>query len=157
MLKEGIVVRYSVSEKVAGHFEVLLASATARKLGLHGASATGLAKGTPAQTVIANAILVTTKGGGSTYKIKFSKATAAKLRKLSRVTLMIRMVVHNARARPRRRCSTPSTCTRRSAERQARPAVSVFGRFAALRFRLRAEHVAPQQEQQHVAGEDRDG
>ena len=95
-LKEGIVVRYSVSEKVAGHFEVLLASATARKLGLHGASATGLAKGTPAQTVIANAILVTTKGGGSTYKIKFSKATAAKLRKLSRVTLMIRMVVHNA-------------------------------------------------------------
>ncbi len=95
-LKEGIVVRYSVSEKATGRFEVLLASSTAHKLGLRGASATGLAKGMPAQTIIANAILVTTKGGGSTYKIKFSKATAAKLRKLRKVTLMIRLSVHNA-------------------------------------------------------------
>jgi hypothetical protein len=95
-LKEGIVVRYSVSEKATGRFEVLLASSTAHKLGLRGASATGLAKGTPAQTIIANAILVATKGGGSTYKIKFSKATAAKLRKLRKVTLMIRLSVHNA-------------------------------------------------------------
>jgi hypothetical protein len=75
---------------------VLLASAIARRIGLRGAAATGLAKGTAAQTVIAKAILVTTKGGQSTYKIKFSKATAAKLRKLSKVTLMIRLVVHNA-------------------------------------------------------------
>jgi hypothetical protein len=97
-LKEGIVVRYSVSEQVAGRFEVLLASSTARRIGLRGATATGLAKGTPAQTVIAKAILVTTKGGKSTYKIKFSKATAAKLRKLRKVTLMIRLVVHNAKS-----------------------------------------------------------
>jgi hypothetical protein len=97
-LKEGIVVRYSVSEQVAGRFEVLLASSLARRIGLRGATATGLAKGTPSQTVIAKAILVTTKGGRSTYKIKFSKATAAKLRKLRKVTLMIRLVVHNAKS-----------------------------------------------------------
>ena len=65
-------------------------------IGLKGASAAGLAKGTPAQTIIAKAILVTTKGGGSTYRIKFSKPTAARLRKLRKVSLMIRMVVHNA-------------------------------------------------------------
>jgi PKD domain len=95
-LKEGIVVHYSVSEQVAGRFEVLLSSSIARRIGLRGTSATGLAKGTPAQTVIAKAILVTTKGGRSTYKIKFDKSTAAKLRKLGKVTLMIRLVVHNA-------------------------------------------------------------
>jgi hypothetical protein len=97
-LRSGIVVRYSVSEQVAGRFEVLLASSIAKKLGIHGTSASGLAKGTPAQTVIAKAILVTTKGGHSTYKIKFSKTTAARLRKVGKVTLMIRLVVHNAKS-----------------------------------------------------------
>jgi PKD domain len=97
-LRSGIVVRYSVSEQVAGRFEVLLASSIAKKLGIHGTTASGLAKGTPAQTVIAKAILVTTKGGHSTYKIKFSKATAARLRKVGKVSLMIRLVVHNAKS-----------------------------------------------------------
>ena len=96
VLKSGLVIRYSVSEQVAGRFEVLLASSIAHKLGLKGASAAGLAEGTPAQTIIAKAILVTTKGGRGTYKIKFSKATASRLRKLPKVSLMIRMVVHNA-------------------------------------------------------------
>ena len=95
-LKGGLVVRYSVNEQVAGRFEVLLGSATARKLGIHGSAATGLAKGTAPQTVIAKAILVTTKGGHSTYKIKLSKATADRLRRLAKVSLMIRLVVHNA-------------------------------------------------------------
>jgi len=94
--KGGLVIRYSVSEQVAGRFEVLLASSIAHKLGLKGASAAGLAEGTPAQTIIAKAVLVTTKGGRGTYKIKFSKATASRLRKLPKVSLMIRMVVHNA-------------------------------------------------------------
>lgn len=94
-LRNGLVVRYSVSSQVAGRFEVLLASSVAKKIGLKGPAATGLAKGTPAQIVIAKAILVTTKGGHSSYKIKFSKATAAKLRKLHKVSLMVRMVVHN--------------------------------------------------------------
>lgn len=96
VLQKGLVIRYSVNEQVAGRFEVLLASSIARKLGLHGARATGLANGTPAQTVIAKAILVTTKGGHSTYNVRFSKATAARLRKLRKVTLMIRLAVHNA-------------------------------------------------------------
>jgi hypothetical protein len=96
VLKGGLVIRYSVSEQVAGRFEVLLAGSIAHKLGLKGASAAGLAKGTPAQTIIAKAILVTTKGGRGTYKIRFSKATASRLRKLPKVSLMIRMVVHNA-------------------------------------------------------------
>jgi PKD domain len=95
-LRSGLVVRYSVSQQVAGRFEVLLASSIARRIRLHGPSATGLAKGTPPQTVIAKAILVTTKGGRGTYKITFSKTTASRLRKLHKVTLMIRMVVHNA-------------------------------------------------------------
>jgi PKD domain len=98
VLRNGLVIHYSVNEQVAGRFEVLLASSIAKKLGVRGAAATGLAKGTPAQTVIAKAILVTTKGGRSTYKIKFSKATAARLRKVSKVSLMIRLVVHNAKS-----------------------------------------------------------
>jgi hypothetical protein len=95
VLRSGLVVRYSVSSQVAGRFEVLLASSVAKKIGLKGPAATGLAKGTPGQIVIAKAILVTTKGGHNSYKIKFSKATAAKLRKLHKVSLMVRMVVHN--------------------------------------------------------------
>jgi hypothetical protein len=96
VLREGLLVRYSVNRQVAGRFEVLLASSIAHRLGVSGARATGLAKGTAPQTVIAKAILVTTKGGRSTYKIKFSKATAARLRKLHKVSLMIRLVVHSA-------------------------------------------------------------
>jgi hypothetical protein len=94
--KSGLAIRYSVNEQATGRFEVLLASSIARKLGLKGASATGLAQGTPAQTIIAKAILVTTKGGHGTYMLKLSKATATKLRKLHKVSLMIRLVVHNA-------------------------------------------------------------
>ena len=45
VLRSGLVVRYSVNEQVAGRFEVLLASSIARRIGLHGAPATGLAKG----------------------------------------------------------------------------------------------------------------
>jgi PKD domain len=96
VLRGGLLIRYSVNEQVAGRFEVLLASSIARKLGLHGARATGLANGTPPQTVVAKAILVTTKGGHSTYNIKFGKTTAAHLRRLRKVTLMIRLAVHNA-------------------------------------------------------------
>jgi hypothetical protein len=96
VLRSGLVVRYSVNEQVAGRFEVLLASSIARRLGLHGARATGLAKNLPPQTVIAKAVLVTTKGGRSTFKILFGKTTAARLRRLKNVSLMIRLSVHNA-------------------------------------------------------------
>jgi hypothetical protein len=95
VLRSGLVVGYSVSSQVAGRFEVLLASSVAKKIGLKGPFATGLAAGTPPQIVIAKAILVTTRGGHSSYRIKFSKTTAAKLRKLRKVSLIVRMVVHN--------------------------------------------------------------
>ncbi len=72
-LRNGLVIRYSVNEQVAGRFEVLLDSSIAKRIGLHGPLATGLAKGTPPQIVIAKAILVTTKGGRNTVKILFGK------------------------------------------------------------------------------------
>jgi PKD repeat protein len=95
-LASGLAVRYSVDRQVAGRFELLLASSLARRLRLRGPSATGQAAGTPAQTLIAKAVLVTTRGGRGTYKIVFSKAVAARLRKLRRVTMLLRMTVHGA-------------------------------------------------------------
>lgn len=100
VLASGLVVRYSVNEQVAGHFDVMLAASIARRIGLHGPAATGLAKGTPPQIVIAKAILVTTKGGHGTVKIKFSKSTAARLHRLHKVTLMLSLVVRNAAKSP---------------------------------------------------------
>ncbi|MCW2970134.1 MAG: hypothetical protein JWO23_1261 [Solirubrobacterales bacterium] len=95
VLRSGLVIRYSVNEQVAGHFEVLLASSTARRIGLHGTAATGLPKGTAPQTVIARAILVTTRAGRSMVKIQFGKTTASRLRRLGKVSLMLRLVVRN--------------------------------------------------------------
>jgi hypothetical protein len=95
-LGKGLVVSYSVNEQVAGQFQVLLADSVARRIGLHGAPATGLAPGSPPSIVIAKAILITTKGGRNTVKILFGKKTAAKLRKLRKVSLTIRLVVRNA-------------------------------------------------------------
>lgn len=98
-LKKGLIISYSVNEQVAGQFQVLLASSIAKRIGLHGPAAVGLPAGTPPQTVIAKAILITTKGGHSTVKILFGKKTAAKLRKLRKVSLMLRLVVRNASSR----------------------------------------------------------
>ena len=95
-LRHGLVVRYSVSERVTGHFEVLLATSLARRLRLHGPNASGLATGTPPQTVIGKAFLVTAAGGRNTVTIQFSKATAARLARLHRASLMLRLVVRNA-------------------------------------------------------------
>jgi PKD domain/Phosphate-induced protein 1 conserved region len=100
VLRSGLVISYSVNEQVAGQFQVLLAASVAKRIGLHGAPATGLAVGTPPQIVIAKAILITTKGGRNTVKILFGKKTAAKLRKLHKVTLMVRLVVRNASHSP---------------------------------------------------------
>ena len=95
-LKSGLVVRYSVNQQVTGHFEVLLAASIAKRIGLHGSPATGLAPGTPSQIVIAKAILVTTKGGRNTIKIQFGKVTAKRLRRLHDVQLMLRLILRNA-------------------------------------------------------------
>jgi PKD repeat protein len=95
---KGLVVRYTVNEQVAGHFEVLLSRAIAHRLGISGAAATGLPAGTPAELVIAKAILVTTKGGSSTVDIQFSKSTAARLGRVHKVSLLLRLIVRNAAA-----------------------------------------------------------
>jgi PKD domain len=99
VLRNGLVIRYSVNERVTGRFEVLLATSLARRIGLHGSPATGLAKGTAPQTIIGRAILVTTAAGRNTVKIQFSKATAARLRRLHKPSLMLRLIVRNASAR----------------------------------------------------------
>lgn len=104
-IRSGLVVRYSVNEQVAGHFEVLLASAVAHRLGISGAPAVGLPAGSPAETVIAKAILVTTKGGRSVVHIDFSKRTAARLAHAHKVSLMLRLIVRNAAT------SNPTTTT----------------------------------------------
>jgi hypothetical protein len=95
-LRKGLVVRYSVNEQVAGHFDVLLSRSIAQRLGITGAVATGLPAGTAPQLVIAKAILVTTKGGAAAVDIKFSKRTQARLARLRSVTLMLRLIVRNA-------------------------------------------------------------
>jgi PKD repeat protein len=94
-LSKGLTIRYSVSEQVTGHFEVLLAASISKRIGLHGALATGLAPGTAPQIVIAKALLVTTKAGHNTVKIQLGKKTAKLLRKLKKVSLMVRLVVRN--------------------------------------------------------------
>ncbi|HEV7586341.1 MAG TPA: PKD domain-containing protein [Solirubrobacteraceae bacterium] len=105
VLRNGLVVRYSVNEQVAGRFEVLLSRATARRLGIGGAPAFGLPAGTPPQVVIGKAILVTTAAGRSSVTIQFSKRTASKLAKLHSVPLLLRLFVRNASSR------TPVTTT----------------------------------------------
>ncbi len=96
VLKKGLLINYSVNEQVAGQFQVLLASSVAKRIGLHGPTATGMAPGSAPSIVIGKAILVTTKGGRNTVKIQFGKKTAGKLRKLRSVTLTIRLIVRNA-------------------------------------------------------------
>jgi hypothetical protein len=99
-LRKGLLVSYSVNEQVAGHFEVLLSSAIAHRLGITGAPATGLPAGSPAETVIAKAILVTTKGGHNALHIEFSKRTATRLASVHKLALMLRLVVRNAAKSP---------------------------------------------------------
>jgi hypothetical protein len=95
-LRRGLVVRYSVSERVTGRFEVLLARSLAHRLKLHGPTATGLPSGTPPQTVIGHAVLVTAAGGRNTVAIQFAKKIASRLARLHGVSLTVRLVVRNA-------------------------------------------------------------
>ncbi|MGA2451971.1 MAG: PKD domain-containing protein [Solirubrobacteraceae bacterium] len=104
-LRKGLVVSYSVNEQVAGHFEVLLSSATAHRLGISGTPATGLPAGSAPKLVIAKAILVTTKGGHNAVHIQFSKRTAARLAHVHKLSLMLRLIVRNAAT------SNPATTT----------------------------------------------
>ncbi len=95
-LSRGVLVGYTVNEQVAGSFQVLLNSQMARKLGITGPKALGLPSGTPPSLVVGQAILVTTKGGRSAVRVKFSKQTTKRLRHVHSVSLMLRLVVRNA-------------------------------------------------------------
>lgn len=99
-LDDGLAVLYNVSEKVAGHFEVLLTTKVAHKLGISGPAAGDLPAGSEPQTVIARALLVTLKGGTSAVHIKFSKRTAKRLARAKKVSLELRLIVHNAAVHP---------------------------------------------------------
>jgi hypothetical protein len=94
--RNGLAVRYSVNEQVAGRFEVLIDRSLAKRLGVGGSPAAGLPSGWPPQLVIGKALVVTTKGGGSTVHIQLSHATGKRLARLHKVTLLLRMVVRNA-------------------------------------------------------------
>ncbi len=94
--KSGLLVRYTVNEQVAGRFEVLLEAATAHHLGITGPTATNLPAGSPTSLVIGHALLVTTKGGKSSVRIKFSKSVAKHLRRAHKVKLTLRLTAHNA-------------------------------------------------------------
>jgi hypothetical protein len=94
--RKGLVVHYSVNEKVAGRFEVLLEASVAHRLGISGPAAANLPAGTPQSVVIGHALLVTTRGGHSSVRIKFSKSIAKRLRHAHKVKLTLRLTAHNA-------------------------------------------------------------
>jgi hypothetical protein len=89
-------VRYTTNEQVAGSIQVLLESSIAKRLGVHGATATGLPKGTPRSIVVGTAVLVTTKAGQGTIRIKFSSSTAKRLKGTHKLKLMLRLFARNA-------------------------------------------------------------
>lgn len=105
VLSLGLALHYAVNEQVAGRVEVLLAAATAKRLGVKGIPAAGLPKGYPRSIVIGSAVLVTTKGGAGTIRVKFVKAVAKRLAKVHRLDLTLRFTLHNASR------STPQTTT----------------------------------------------
>ncbi len=95
-LKSGLLVHYSVTERVAGHFQVLLDARTAKKLGIKtpvvkGVTVAGLAN--PVE--IGTALLETTKAGNDGIAITFSKSAAAKLKRTKSLTLTVRLVASN--------------------------------------------------------------
>jgi PKD domain len=100
IMRRGLQVRYTVNEQVTGRFEVLLASAIARRAGIRGPLAAGLPEGAPPAIVIGKALLVTLKGGHSTVKIQFGKHTAERLHRLHKVTVTLRLIVRNAARSP---------------------------------------------------------
>ena len=94
-LKSGLVVHYSVTEQVAGHFQVLLDARTAKHLGIKSPVLKGKYNGLTNPIQIGTALLETTKAGNSTIAIIFSKSVAAKLRHAKTLTLTVRLVAHN--------------------------------------------------------------
>jgi hypothetical protein len=95
-LRHGLAVEYTVNEQVAGEAQVILDGTVAKRLGIHGSAATGLPAGTPRSIVIGTAVLVTTKAGKGTIRLKFSRTVARRLAHTSQVKLTVRLVLRNA-------------------------------------------------------------
>jgi hypothetical protein len=95
-LSSGLPVRYSTNEQVAGNIEVLLESSTAKRLGIKGATATGLPAGTPKSIVVGTAVLVTTKAGQGTIRVKFTSRAAARLKHVYKLKVTLRLFARNA-------------------------------------------------------------
>lgn len=95
-LSSGLPVRYSTNEQVAGNIEVLLESTTAKRLGIKGATATGLPAGTPKSIVVGTAVLVTTKAGQGTVRVKFTSRAAARLKHVHKLKVTLRLFARNA-------------------------------------------------------------
>jgi len=96
--RKGLLVTYSVNEQVAGQFDVLIASSTAKRLKISGTPATGLPAGSAPELVIAKAVLVTTKAGKAKMTIRVPKRVAAAFKHARRAGLMLRLSVHNTAA-----------------------------------------------------------
>lgn len=107
----GLAVHYKVDEQVAGHVEALLDGSTAARLGVKGRTATGLPKGYPREVVVGSAVLVTTRAGQGTIRIKFSKTIAARLAKAHTVKLTLRFVLRSASRTGVRTATSLSTVT----------------------------------------------
>ncbi|HEY3969932.1 MAG TPA: PKD domain-containing protein [Solirubrobacteraceae bacterium] len=95
-LSNGLPVRYTTNEQVAGNIEVLLESSTAKRLGIKGAPATGLPAGTPSSIVVGTAVLVTTKAGQGTIRVKFTSRAAARLKHVHKLKVTLRLFARNA-------------------------------------------------------------
>jgi hypothetical protein len=95
-VQAGLGVRYSVNQQVAGHFEVLLPTRLAKRLKIKGAKAKGLPAGMARETVIAYALLETTRSAHGKISIAIPGATGQRLDRLRHVKLTLRLVVRNA-------------------------------------------------------------
>jgi hypothetical protein len=107
----GLAVHYDVNQQVAGRAEALLDSATAARLGIKGRTATGLPSGYPRSVVVGSAVLVTTRAGQGTIRIKFSKSVAARLAKAHQVKLTLRFVLRSVTPAGVRTTTTLSSVT----------------------------------------------
>lgn len=107
----GLAIHYNVNEQVAGRVEALLDGSTAARLGIKGRTATGLPKGYPREIVVGNAVLVTTRAGKGTIRIRFSKTAAARLAKAHQLKLTLRFVLRSATPAGVRTTTTLSSVT----------------------------------------------
>jgi hypothetical protein len=95
-LSSGLPVHYTANEQVAGSIQVLLEGTLAKRLGIKGPAATGLPQGTASSIVVGTAVLVTTKAGQGTIRIKFSSRTAARLKHIHKLKVTLRLIARNA-------------------------------------------------------------